>query len=210
MDFVIPSVFNLREFGFTDTGDEPAFLPSTKLPRLDTRNKPPRIKRELKIVEIRTVTQLTPRQHDLYRRLYFFYGGTNYIAHYLLPLRNKNNVAGCLSLRTVNYLVTNYAHTHPVRYVVEGILMDVAASYDSELLQHTKKLFDPFRRHWRIWWELPSGEQILTTLAQLNFFRWAIKCKILEWADEHRQEIEADMRQAQSRATKKKSCPPPS
>lgn len=200
------------------TSSAPLLDPSASTSSVSSISKPlspPPPKRSTKLpkrIEIRSKDQLTARQHDLYRRLYYFYNGTNYIVEYLLPLRTKNTKKPAepessphLSLRTVNYLVTTYAHLHPIRYVVDGCSIDMASSYDNELLQHTKKLFDPFRRHWRIWWELPSGEKILTTLAQLNFFRWAIKYKVFQWAEEHRLEIEKHMKQHTTPVGVKKS-----
>ena len=232
VDDLIPTTFNLSQFGFGDSSKRSSSSREVAKRKVTTKKQTPTVQprpqnkerksRPLrpkkprapstlpKVVEIRTKEQLTTRQADLYRRLYIFYSGTDFIGKYLLPLRNKqqpqqetinsssssssSSSSPILSLRTVNYLVTTYAHMIPIRYVVDGVIIDIAASYDNELLQHTKKLFDPFRRHWRIWWELPNGEKILTTLAQLNFFRWAIRCRIFDWADQHRADIERHMK----------------
>jgi hypothetical protein len=49
------------------------------------------------------------------------------------------------------------------------------------LKSFSKKQFDPFRRNVRIDFEYEPGKTIETTVAQLNFFRWAISNKVIDY-----------------------------
>ena len=58
-------------------------------------------------------------------------------------------------------------------------------------------LFDPFRRHERITIACPLSEKkrLETTVAQLNFFKWAIESKVLDWINkaDNLKKVENDM-----------------
>jgi hypothetical protein len=66
-------------------------------------------------------------------------------------------------------------------------------NYKRELKAYSKKLFDPFCRRDRIMFEALNQPSIMTTVGQLNFFRWFIEKKILDYIEENRTAIEADM-----------------
>jgi hypothetical protein len=66
-------------------------------------------------------------------------------------------------------------------------------NYKRELKAYSKKLFDPFCRRDRIMFEALNNTPIMTTVGQLNFFRWFIEKKILDYIQDHRTDIEADM-----------------
>ena len=51
-----------------------------------------------------------------------------------------------------------------------------------------KGLFDPFQRGPRIHYEV-NGIKYETTIAQLNFFMWAIQYGVIDWASRHRESI---------------------
>ena len=64
--------------------------------------------------------------------------------------------------------------------------------YKSQLKAYSKRKFDPFCRNDRIS-DWGPERNIVTTIGQLNFFRWAIDNKILEYIKQHLKEIEDDM-----------------
>jgi hypothetical protein len=66
-------------------------------------------------------------------------------------------------------------------------------NYKRELKAYSKKLFDPFCRRDRIMFEALNQPSIMTTVGQLNFFRWFIEKKILDFIEDNRTAIEADM-----------------
>ena len=64
--------------------------------------------------------------------------------------------------------------------------------YRSQLTSYHKIKFDPFCRNDRIVNWGPNND-ITTTVAQLNFFKWAIENRILDYIKEHLKDIEVDM-----------------
>jgi len=70
---------------------------------------------------------------------------------------------------------------------------NVYLKYKGQLKAYSKKHFDPFCRRNRIHFFYNETESIATTIGQLNFFRWAISYKILEFIENNLLEIETDM-----------------
>ena len=71
-------------------------------------------------------------------------------------------------------------------------LLVVYNDYKLQLKAFSKKRFDPFCRWDRI--SIPyNNVEIMTTIGQLNFFKWAIENKIIDYIEKHITEIEYDM-----------------
>jgi hypothetical protein len=66
-------------------------------------------------------------------------------------------------------------------------------NYKRELNAYSKRLFDPFCRRERIMFQARGVEPFVTTVGQLNFFRWFIEKEILEFITTNREAIEKDM-----------------
>lgn len=96
---------------------------------------------------------------------------------------------GDLSLRLIDWFVTNYAKKHHVTYLLNGQEFIVYLNYKSQLKAFSKKLFDPFCRHERISFQCAGQEPFKTTVGQLNFFRWAFEKEILPYVREHLNDI---------------------
>jgi hypothetical protein len=99
-----------------------------------------------------------------------------------------------VSLRLLDFLCTNYAHDHVCSYLVRDEPFDIRTSYLKKLEKFSKKNFDPFCRQKRI--ALPVFDEdaqktrsLDTSVGQLNFFRWAIQHKVLDFARERRTDI---------------------
>ncbi len=108
----------------------------------------------------------------------------------LLPiLRGESPV----SLRLIDYFVTNYAKKNNTSFQLNGKQFLIYFHYKRELNAYSKRLFDPFCRRERIEFQARGHEGFVTTVGQLNFFRWAIEKKILEYITEHREDVEKDM-----------------
>jgi hypothetical protein len=88
---------------------------------------------------------------------------------------------GGISLRSLEYFITNYAKKTNVSYTTpDGRIFTVHCSYKSSLDGYSKKLFDPFARAHKFEYTLPAtGETIVTTVAQLNFIKWVIQNDII-------------------------------
>jgi hypothetical protein len=98
-----------------------------------------------------------------------------------------------ISLRLIDWFVTNYAKTHSTSYILNQQEFLVYLNYKSQLKAYSKKLFDPFCRRERIMFQIGTRESFLTTVGKLNFFRWAIEKGILDYIRHHTQEIEREM-----------------
>ena len=104
-----------------------------------------------------------------------------------------------LSIRVIDWFVTNYAKKKNVVYPLiekDGKVtsyLNVYLDYKSQLKGYKKRLFDPFCRNSRIPFRYSTENYLITTVAQLNFFKWALTNKILDYIEEHFDEINNDM-----------------
>jgi hypothetical protein len=99
-----------------------------------------------------------------------------------------------VSLRVVEWFVTNYSKKFNVAYPLEERQFIVYFQYKRELKAYSKRLFDPFCRRERIRFVVRDAPPIEeTTVGQLNFFRWAIENGVLRYILENATAIETDM-----------------
>ena len=71
------------------------------------------------------------------------------------------------------------------------------------LLYFSKKQFDPFCRRERIKFYYGKDQYIVTTVGQLNFFKWALENNIIEYIKNNYANIEYDMNNRNSTSKKK-------
>lgn len=109
------------------------------------------------------------------------------------------------SLRLIDWLVTNYSKKFNVIYYLNEKPFNLHQNYKNMLKAYSKKLFDPFRRHSRVKIRCPfvDEEYLETTVAQLTFFKWAIDCEVLDYAQKHKSDIKKDMDSNKLTADKK-------
>ena len=100
-----------------------------------------------------------------------------------------------LSIRLVNWFVTNYAKQHFTVYEIPSSSKRffVWTNYKSTEDSYSKQMFDPYCRQQRILIPYDKTTQIETTIGQLHFFKWAIINKVIEYIIEHYECIEKDM-----------------
>jgi len=90
-----------------------------------------------------------------------------------------------VSLRNIEWFVTNHSKKKKTRYKTKtGKDFTVHMSYKSSLDGYSKKLFDPFCRTERI-----EFNNLMTTVAQLNFIKWCIENDVIEYIKNHKNEI---------------------
>lgn len=106
-----------------------------------------------------------------------------------------NNPDNPVSLRSLDWLITNYSKKKNISYALPGDarVFNIFMDYKSQLKSFSKRMFDCFKRRNRIDFPLPDCSTIETTVAQLNMFRWAIRYGVFEYCKEHLHEIENDM-----------------
>jgi hypothetical protein len=134
-----------------------------------------------------------------------------------------------LSLRLIDWLVTNYSKKYNIIYPInkkgeDVIYFNIYLDYKNQLKAYSKKFFDPFCRQKRIiidcetflWKEYSEPDPdstndstnivnvnvnvnvnknnfVITTVGQLNFFRWFLENKIFEYAIANIKLIDFDM-----------------
>jgi hypothetical protein len=110
-------------------------------------------------------------------------------------LRIKNDQS--VSLRILDWLVNNYSRDYNVIYDIDDDVFDINMEYKIQLGGYTKLYFDPFCRKNKIIYNYKNinGQHItfITSIGQLNFFHWAIRNKIIEYAKIHIAEIIKNM-----------------
>jgi len=102
--------------------------------------------------------------------------------------------ASPVSLRLIDWFVTNYSKKFNVSYLHEDRQFMVHFHYKRELKAYSKRLFDPFCRRERISFQIRGQAPIEeTTVGQLNFFRWAIEKGVIDYILGNVAAIEKDM-----------------
>ena len=66
-------------------------------------------------------------------------------------------------------------------------------NYKGQLKAYSKKNFDPFCRRNRIRFYYDDNKYFITTVGQLNFFKWALENYIINYIKAHLKDIENDM-----------------
>lgn len=94
-----------------------------------------------------------------------------------------------ISLRLLDWLVTNYAKKHNISYLTtSGRDVNVYLRYKANLRAYSKKMFDPFCR-----WKKIQFLGMNTTVGQLNFFHWVLEDEVLEYLEANYDAVQADM-----------------
>jgi hypothetical protein len=132
-----------------------------------------------------TAMEIQSKEQLVLHRLATFYGQEDVLTRVRSILTGESKI----SLRLVDWLVTNYAKKHNVSYMTkQGRHVIVYLAYKAHLKAYSKKMFDPFCR-----WKRIQFLGMNTTVGQLNFFEWAIQDEVLEYLETHYDEVQADM-----------------
>jgi len=164
-------------------------------------------------------TLISSKESLLKVKLVEFYNESN--LKILLPIILQQTR---LSLRSLDWFVTNYSKKYNTNYILvkngENLSYFPFKSYKSQLKAYSKKFCDPFCRRDRVIFDyrkndiidfqpdikMSHKDYIITTIGQLNFFRFAIQDNIINYAIDHIEEIENDMNGTlRKRETEKKS-----
>jgi hypothetical protein len=114
-----------------------------------------------------------------------------------------------ISLRIVDWFATNYSKKYYTLYQIEATNDNVTRrfkvydDYKLKLKAYSKKRFDPFCRWDRISIPYTNGKFIETTIGQLNFFKWALENKVIDYIEQNYNEIEKDMNNRNSTSKRK-------
>jgi len=135
-------------------------------------------------------SRIQGKQDFIVRWLQDFYNQPGRLAEVVPILTGTSAV----SLRLIDWFVTNYSKKFNVSYLMDDRTFQVHFHYKRELKAYSKRLFDPFCRRERISFQIQGSAPIEeTTVGQLNFFRWAIEKGVIRYILEHLVDIERDM-----------------
>jgi hypothetical protein len=147
------------------------------------------------------------KEYLLKNKLVEFYGNKDNLDIYLSIILQKTR----LSLRSIDWFVTNYCKKYNINYVINKNDQEVNyfpfKSYKLQLKAYSKKFCDPFCRRERVIFDyknsiifdysdnldIEHNDYIITTIGQLNFFKFAIQHDIINYALENITQIENDM-----------------
>ena len=88
-------------------------------------------------------------------------------------------------------IVYNITRKKKGNEVIEQFIVHL--NYKNQLKAYSKKQFDPFCRRNRIQFDLNNDKFLITTVGQLNFFRWAIDTNVIDYIKQNIEDIELDM-----------------
>ena len=132
------------------------------------------------------------KQELIIQSLQNFYSNRSDLEEILKILEGESSI----SLRLIDWFVTNYSKFHNISYIHKGQEFFVYIDYKNQLKAYSKKLFDPFCRRERIYFQINNLPTFLTTVGKLNFFRWAIEKGILDYIALNLTTIEKEMNES--------------
>jgi len=141
----------------------------------------------------------------------FYSTDRKYIDTILKIIDGKSNI----SIRVLDYFVTNYSKVNNIFYKIRlnGIeeLFYVSIEYEKQLNGYSKDYFDPFCRKKKVIYSYRDKDSkvepihFVSSIGQLNFFRWAIFHKIIKYVEIHLKEIESDMKASAKKAKEERN-----
>ena len=106
----------------------------------------------------------------------------------VIDIINGNHL---ISLRFLDWFVTRYCYLYKLSIPIDNPYnkektSNVNISYKAQLKSFKKRYFDPFRRKNKFNYNFNNYKlDILTTLGQLNFFRWVLSFDIIKYVEEN-------------------------
>ena len=154
-----------------------------------------------------SVTSYATKNDLLLNNLMEFYKNEDNMSKMLKIITGESKI----SLRIVDWFATNYAKKYYTLYSITDVnglerRFKVYVDYKLKLKAYSKENFDPFCRWERITIPYKDGSFIETTLGQLNFFKWSLENKIIEYIESNYADIEKDMNSRNS-TSKRKGIP---
>jgi hypothetical protein len=150
--------------------------------------------------------QITSQENMIIKTLEKFYEDPININTFIPIINSESKI----SIRLIDHFVTKYSKTNKVVFKLNeldtynlssslekdtqqsNISFSVHTSYKQQLKAFQKKHFDPFSRGDRIPYFM-GDNCVITTIGQLNFFKWFISKKIYDYVKLNQEVIENDM-----------------
>lgn len=121
---------------------------------------------------------------------------TNFYSNpvYIEQMKNIVDQNSVISLRILDWFITNYSKKKRVTIDKKDQHVDVYQDYKLQLKSFSKKQFDPFCRKNKIQFYYTDDDFVETSCGQLCFFRWCFENNILDYVKNNLNDIEQDMK----------------
>ena len=156
-------------------------------------------------IVIKSCKNITSKQALLIVPITKFFSNRNMLNKVITILKGES-----ISLRLIDWFVTNYCKKHNILYNINDFKGDqpnktpdqlrsfdnfiiVHNNYKGQLKAYSKRNFDPFCRRNRIRFYYEDNKYFITTVGQLNFFKWALEYNIIDYIEKHLKLIDNDM-----------------
>lgn len=94
-----------------------------------------------------------------------------------------------MTMSAINYTVTNYTKDFSSYIMKDGKALYIHKSYKRKLNKDGKDLFDPFCRETKFPYYYDDDKYVVTTVGQLNFYKWALDIGLLDFIRENFDDI---------------------
>jgi hypothetical protein len=131
--------------------------------------------------------ELNIQECMLLRNMISFYKNKEYYDILVSIINGENKI----SKRTIEFLVTKYSNPKN-NFVSSQECINIYSSYKNQLKIYKKKNFDPFGRGDRIPFFI-HNDCVITTIGQLNFYKWFIEKKIYNYCYNNYNDIQSSL-----------------
>ena len=156
-------------------------------------------------IVIKSCKNISSKQALLIIPITKFFSNRNMLNKIITILKGES-----ISLRLIDWFVTNYCKKFNILYNLNDFKGDqtnktteelqsfdnyiiIHNNYKGQLKAYSKRNFDPFCRRNRIRFYYEDNKYFITTVGQLNFFKWALENHIVDYINKHLKAIDTDM-----------------
>jgi hypothetical protein len=108
----------------------------------------------------------------------------------------------------LDWIATDYGKTKSIILIdnEEDDEVDLQISYKSQLKTYKKKYFDPFKRDVKKFeYTYSVNKKVITTLCQLNFFRWSFTIGLIDYVKQNLEFLTDQMNELNKNKINKKN-----
>tara|TARA_B110000208_G_C11799962_1_gene441587 strand:- start:2700 stop:3251 length:552 start_codon:yes stop_codon:yes gene_type:complete len=144
--------------------------------------------------------KIISKEEVLLKSLLEYFKNNNIISQFIPIIIGDSSI----SLRVIDWFITNYSYNNNIEYYLyrnnEKCLFNVYNNYKCQLKSYNKRFFDPFCRinknntFKKIIFKYDNDKYIQTTIAQINFFKWAINNDVILYINNNYQKIYNNMK----------------
>ena len=152
--------------------------------------------------EILNNIQLTSQEYLILKSFELFYQYNDNIEIFYNIINSPSDI----SIRLIDYFVTKYSKNNKINNIIfknqNEQNTNIYISYKQQLKIYQKKYFDPFSRGDRIPYFI-GDKCIITTIGQLNFFKWFFIKNLYNYIKNNKSLIEVEMNNKKKMIKKK-------